>query len=69
VDSDWAASITKCTSLTGMILMYAGGAVGYITKFQTVIEHSTTEAEFVTACDAAKMILFYRSVLDDIGLP
>ncbi len=69
VDLDWAANITKRTSLTGMILMYAGGAVGYKTKFQTVIAHSTTEAEFVAACDTAKTILFYRSVLDDIGLP
>ena len=49
--------------------MFAGGAVGYETKFQTVIAHSSTEAEFIAACDTAKMILFFRSLLDELGLP
>jgi hypothetical protein len=51
-----------------MILMLAGGAIGYKSKFQTVIAHSSTEAEFVAACDTAKMILFFRSLLQDIGI-
>jgi hypothetical protein len=54
--------------MTGMMLMYAGGAVGYKSKFQTVIAHSTTEAEFVAACDTAKMILFFRSLLQEVGI-
>jgi hypothetical protein len=44
--------------MTGMILMLSGGAIGYKTKFQTVITHSSTEAELIAACDTAKMILF-----------
>jgi len=32
VDSDWATHTAKRTYLTGMILMFAGGAVGYKTK-------------------------------------
>ena len=69
MDSDWATNTKKRTSMTGMIIMYAGGAIGYKSKFQTVIAHSSTEAEFVAACDTAKMILFYRSLMEDIGLP
>ena len=69
VDSDWATSSKKRNSLTGMVLMYAGGAIGYKTKFQTIIAHSSTEAEFVAACDTAKMILFFRSLLDQLGQP
>lgn len=68
VDSDWATNTKKRTSITGMVIMYAGGAVGYKSKFQSVIAHSSTEAEFVAACDTAKTILFYRSLLKDIGL-
>jgi hypothetical protein len=68
VDSDWATNTKKRTSMTGMVIMYAGGAVGYKSKFQTVIAHSSTEAEFVAACDTAKMILFYRSLLQDLGM-
>jgi len=51
-----------------MILMYAGGAVGYKSKFQPFIAHLLTEAEFVAACDTANMILFYRSLLQQVGL-
>ena len=31
--------------------------------------HSSTEAEFTAAADAAKYILYVRSILDDIGIP
>jgi hypothetical protein len=33
-----------------------------------VIAHSSTEAEFTAACDAGKMILFFRSLLDELGI-
>jgi hypothetical protein len=68
VDSDWATNTKKWTSMTGMVLMLSGGAIGYKSKFQTVIAHSSTEAEFVAPCDTAKMILFFCSLLQDIGL-
>ena len=69
VDSDWATNTTTRNSMTGMILMFAGGAIGYKTKVQPVIAHSSMEAEFTAACDTAKMILFFRSLLQDIGIP
>jgi len=47
--------------------VYAGGAVGYKCKYQDVIAHSSTEAEFTAACDAGKMLLFFRSILNDLG--
>jgi hypothetical protein len=68
VDSDWGTNTPRRNSLTGMVIMYAGGVIGYKTKFQTVIAHSSTEAEFVAACDTAKLILFYRSLLQDVGV-
>jgi hypothetical protein len=56
------------SQLPAFVLMYAGGAVGYKCKYQDVIAHSSTEAEFTAACDAGKMILFFRSLLADLGL-
>jgi len=47
----------KRTSMTGMVLVLSGGAIGYKSKLQSIIAHSSTEAEFVAACDTAKMIL------------
>ena len=68
VDSDWAADTVKRKSITGLIIMFAGGAIPYKSKYQEVIALSTTEAEFVAACDAAKVILFIRSILEDLGI-
>lgn len=58
VYSDWATNTRKHTSMTGMVLLMSGGAIGYKSKFQMVIAHSSTEAEFVATCDTGKMILF-----------
>lgn len=49
--------------------MYAGGTIGYVTRFQDTLAHSTTEAEFTAACDAGKLILYFRSLLEDMGIP
>mmetsp|Transcript_10383 Transcript_10383/g.14952 ORF Transcript_10383/g.14952 Transcript_10383/m.14952 type:complete len:1434 (-) Transcript_10383:2326-6627(-) len=68
VDSDWGSDSVHRKSITGVVLIFAGGAVGYRCKYQDVIAHSSTEAEFTAACDAGKMILFFRSLLDDLGI-
>jgi hypothetical protein len=68
VDSDWGSDTIHRKSITGILLLYAGGTVGYRCKYQDVIAHSSTEAEFTAACDAGKMILFFRSILEDLGL-
>ena len=49
--------------------MFAGGAIAYKSKYQEVITLSTTEAEFVAICDAAKIILFFCSILEDLEIP
>jgi hypothetical protein len=67
VDADWATDAAHRKSVTGIALLFAGGAVGYKCKYQDTIAHSSTEAEFVPACDAGKMILFFRSLLNDLG--
>jgi hypothetical protein len=66
-DSDWGSDKTHRKSITGIIVMFAHGIVGYKTKYQDTIAHSSTEAEFVA--DAAKLLLFFRSLLDDLGIP
>jgi hypothetical protein len=68
VDSDWGSDTNHRKSITGIVLMYAGCAVGYKCKYQDIIAHSSTEAEFTAACDAGKMILFFCSILADLGL-
>ena len=40
----------------------------YKTRFLTIVAHSSTKAEFVAACDAGKIILYLRSILDEIDI-
>jgi hypothetical protein len=38
-------------------------------KYQDTIAHSSTEAEFMAACNAGKQILYFRSILQDLQIP
>ena len=69
VDSDWATDAQTRKSITGLVFYFAGAAIHFKTKFQNVISHSSTEAEFIAACDAGKAALYLRSIFEDIGVP
>jgi len=45
VDADWATDTKHRKSVSGMVLMYAGGVIGYKTKYQDTIALSSTEAD------------------------
>jgi hypothetical protein len=68
-DSDWGADINHRSSITGILIMYAGAVIGYKTKYQDTIALSSTEAEFVAVCDTAKLVLYFRSLLHDLDIP
>ena len=68
-DSDWAGDISHRKSVSGIAVMYAGGVVHFKTRYQDTIALSSTEAEFVALCDAGKVVLYTRSVLDELGVP
>jgi hypothetical protein len=69
VDSDWAACLKTRRSLSGIGAKMAGGPIAYKTRLQPTVALSSTEAEFMATCDAAKMLLFIRSILWDLGIP
>ena len=69
VDSDWAGDTTHRKSVSGLVIRLAGGTILYKTKYQDCIAMSSTEAEFIAACEAGKAILYIRSILDELKLP
>ena len=69
MDASYSSDVTHRTSVTGIIGRLAGGTVAYKTKFQDIIALSSTEAEFIAACDAGKNCLYIRSILEDLGIP
>eukprot|EP00956_Cyclotella_meneghiniana_P004202 scaffold5163_cov49-Cyclotella_meneghiniana.AAC.3 len=68
-DSNWANCMRTRRSTTGVNLQVAGGSVGYKTRLQPTVALSSTEAEFMAACEAGKMLLYIRSILWDLGVP
>jgi len=67
VDAAHATDVEKRRSITGWAFCYAGAAIAYKSKLQTVIATSSTEAEFVAAVHAAKAARYLRSILKDLG--
>ena len=69
VDASYANDTGHRKSVTGIIARLAGGTILYKTKFQDTVALSSTEAEFIAACDAGKNSLYIRSILEDMKIP
>jgi hypothetical protein len=59
-----AQGIKTRRSFSGICIQLAGGTIAYKTKFQPTVALSSTEAEFMAACDVGRMSLFVRSIWD-----
>ena len=68
-DSDWATCPLTRRSFTGTCMLLAGAVIAYKTRLQPTVALSSTEAEFMAACDAGKICLFVRSIMHDLGIP
>ena len=68
-DSDWATCPKTRRSFGGICIRLAGGTIAYKCRFQPTVAGSSTEAEFMAACDTGKMILYVRSILWDLHIP
>ena len=66
VDSDWAADTRSRKSVSGIVIILAGATVIYKTILQKTIALSSTEAEFYALVEAGKLVLYLRSILDDL---
>ena len=67
VDAAHANDLRQRRSTTGYVFTFAGGAVVYKSKTQTLTAGSSTEAEFIAAVSAAKAARYLRSVLREMG--
>jgi hypothetical protein len=68
-DADWASDVSTSSSTTGVVLKLAGAAISWICKRQPVVALSSTEAEYYAASEAAREIVWMRSLLAHIGIP
>ncbi|KAL4271204.1 hypothetical protein GQ457_13G028940 [Hibiscus cannabinus] len=67
VDSDYAGDLDKSKSTTGYVFTITGGAVSWVSKLQSVVAMSTTEAEYVAATQASKEAMWLKMLLEELG--
>ncbi|KAE8674537.1 hypothetical protein F3Y22_tig00111745pilonHSYRG00059 [Hibiscus syriacus] len=65
--SDYAEDLDKSKSTTGYVFKIAGGAVSWVSKLQSVVATSTTEAEYVAATQASKEAIWLKMLLEELG--
>lgn len=65
-DADFAGDWKTGRSTTGLISMYASGAVTWTSKLQSNVTLSTTEAEYVAASEGAKDVKWLRLLFGEI---
>ncbi|KAL4323155.1 hypothetical protein GQ457_11G027600 [Hibiscus cannabinus] len=67
VDSDYAPDLDKSKSTTGYVFTIAGGAVSWVSKLQSVVATSITEAEYVAATQASKEAIWLKMLVEELG--
>lgn len=66
VGSDYAGDLDKRKSTTGYVFTVVGGAVSWLSKLQTVVALSTTEAEYMEATQACKEVIWIQRLLEEL---
>nr|GEX07324.1 Gag-Pol polyprotein [Tanacetum cinerariifolium] len=67
VDSDYASDLDGSKSTTGYVFTLSGGTVSWVSKLQSLVAMSTTEAEYVTAAQASKEAVWLKMLLEELG--
>src|SRR5271154_1342704 len=66
-DSDYAGDSTDRKSTMGYAYLLHGGAITWSTRKQQSVATSTTEAEYMGLCNAAKEAVWLRNLLRGLG--
>jgi len=67
-DSDFASCPNTRKSTSGVVLMLNNGSIIWLSRKQNIIATSTTEAEYVALCEAAKEVVWTRRLLNDLDI-
>eukprot|EP00253_Pinus_taeda_P016444 PITA_16444 len=68
VDAEWAGDLDQRRSTSGYVFNLFGGAVSWMSKKQSVVALSTTEAEYMAATHASKEAVWLQRLCSSMGL-
>jgi hypothetical protein len=66
-DADHGGNPDNGRSTGGYVVKIGTGAVSWSSKLQSLVALSTTEAEYISAVEAGKEILWMRNLLGELG--
>ena len=66
-DSDWARDNDDRRSTTGNLFQLAGGPISWLSKKQSVVALSTSEAEYVALSTCAQEAIWLRRLLNSLN--
>jgi hypothetical protein len=69
VDADWGGCVDTRKSTSGYIFLCAGAAISWASKKQPTVALSSTEAEYIAACFAAKEASWLDLLFGELGYP
>ncbi|GJT08070.1 retrovirus-related pol polyprotein from transposon TNT 1-94 [Tanacetum coccineum] len=67
IDSDYAGDLVGSKSTTGYVFTVCGGTVNWVSKLQSVVVMSTTEAEYVATAQVSKEAVWLKMLLEEMG--
>ena len=67
-DADWAGDPTDRRSTTGYCFLLSSSLISWRSKKQSVVAHSSTEAEYHALADTTSELLWLRWLLQDLGV-
>ncbi|XP_042041318.1 uncharacterized mitochondrial protein AtMg00810-like [Salvia splendens] len=67
-DSDWAADVDDRRSTTGVHAYHGRNLISWCVKKQTVVERSSTEAEYRSLAQAASEVAWLTSLLNELRI-
>ncbi|GKC34495.1 gag-pol polyprotein, partial [Tanacetum coccineum] len=67
VDSDYVGDLDISKSTIGYVFKLCGETVSWVSKLQSVVAMSTTEAEYVTVAQASKETIWLKMLLEELG--
>ena len=67
VDADMAGDRDNRRSTTGYVFTVGGTTVSWVSKIQSVVALSTTEAEYVAATEASKEMIWLQRLMGELG--
>ncbi|GJQ79222.1 S2P [Trypoxylus dichotomus] len=65
-DSDFAGYEDTRRSTSGYVIMFCGGPIAWCSRRQSVVSLSSTEAEFITAAECTKELVYLKCLLSEI---